>query len=300
MTVLTRLLGITARFVTGYTAGTRLANGSYVVKSTDAHAWTEVYFPTLGWIRFEPTPSGQGGTADPPSYMTSSMSGPPPTLAGVGTINPVTGVPAGPVGQQPASSATVPLPRSGHPGPSRAAAGEPAGTPWAALALAVIAALALLTPAAARVALRRWRWMRATDDASRAHAAWREFHDDLADYGVGARPSEAPRRLASRIAAGRPESASAAFHRLALAEERARFSACPSGSQHLRRDSAAARRDLAARARRGARWRALLFPASVMTALADAAVRIMVHAAALIRRQGPRRGFAPRARQPYR
>ena len=70
MTVLARLLGIPARFVVGYTAGTRLKNGSYQVRTTDAHAWTEVYFPTFGWIRFEPTPAGQG-TADPPNYMTS-------------------------------------------------------------------------------------------------------------------------------------------------------------------------------------------------------------------------------------
>src|SRR6266566_5770904 len=78
MTVLTRLLGIPARFVVGYTAGTRLRNGSYEVKNTDAHAWTEVYFPTLGWIRFEPTPAGQG-TANAPNYMTGG--------AGQGSLN---------------------------------------------------------------------------------------------------------------------------------------------------------------------------------------------------------------------
>ncbi len=72
MTVLTRLLGIPARFVTGYTAGTPGKGGSYVVKTTDAHAWTEVYFPTFGWIRFEPTPSGSGGTASRPDYMSAS------------------------------------------------------------------------------------------------------------------------------------------------------------------------------------------------------------------------------------
>ena len=55
MTVLTRLLGIPARFVVGYTGGTRQKDGSYVVRNTDSHAWTEVYFPSLGWIRFEPT-----------------------------------------------------------------------------------------------------------------------------------------------------------------------------------------------------------------------------------------------------
>ena len=69
MTVLTRLLGIPARFIVGYTAGTRQKDGSYVVKTTDSHAWTEVYFPSMGWIRFEPTPAGQG-TANAPDYMT--------------------------------------------------------------------------------------------------------------------------------------------------------------------------------------------------------------------------------------
>src|SRR6185437_14872344 len=47
--------------------------------------------------------------------------------------------------------------------------------------------------------LRRWRWMRADDDAGRAHAAWREFHDDLADFGMTSRPSEPPRTLAARV-----------------------------------------------------------------------------------------------------
>jgi transglutaminase-like putative cysteine protease len=367
MTVLTRLLGIPARFVTGYTAGTRLANGSYQVKNTDAHAWTEVYFPTLGWIRFEPTPGG-AGTANAPNYMSSSMRLGP----SAGIINPVTGAPAAPADQPPVSSASTH--QSSPSRPSAPAAGSPtepgalptgsAGTPWAALALAVIAAIALacgiiaivaspsrrqpsgnhtdtlrrrrrltatsgtliiaaalatltlyrllshtsspdpraiwatagmtfaaasvltlITPAAARVALRRWHWMRATDNASRAHVAWREFHDDLADYGVGARPSESPRALASRVTAGMPEPVSAAIGRLALAEERARYSTRTSGSQLLRRDSAAARRGLAARARRSARWRARVFPVSVTTALADATAHIAVHAAALTRRR---------------
>ena len=68
MTVLTRLLNIPARMVQGYTAGTLAGKNRYVVKSSDAHVWTEVYFTGYGWIRFEPTPSGQG-TALAPNYM---------------------------------------------------------------------------------------------------------------------------------------------------------------------------------------------------------------------------------------
>jgi hypothetical protein len=53
-----RELGVPARVVEGYTAGTLdPSTGKFVVKELDAHAWVEVYFPLYGWIEFEPTPS---------------------------------------------------------------------------------------------------------------------------------------------------------------------------------------------------------------------------------------------------
>ena len=58
MVVLLRELGVPARVVEGYTAGTLDPNtGKFVVKELDAHAWVEAYVPTYGWIEFEPTPS---------------------------------------------------------------------------------------------------------------------------------------------------------------------------------------------------------------------------------------------------
>ena len=58
MTVMLRELGVPARVVEGYTTGALDPNtGKYVVKELDAHAWVEAYFPTYGWIEFEPTPS---------------------------------------------------------------------------------------------------------------------------------------------------------------------------------------------------------------------------------------------------
>jgi hypothetical protein len=150
------------------------------------------------------------------------------------------------------------------------------GAGWATVGIAfgAAAAAALITPAIFRLVLRRWRWMRAGDDTSRAHVAWREFHDDLADYGVTCRPSEPPRTLAARVTTTLPEPAAAAITRLALAEERASYAARPAGSQHLRRDAATARRALSATARRSTRWRAILMPASMMTTLAETATRI--------------------------
>ena len=368
MTVLSRLLGIPARFVVGYTSGTRTKNGTYRVMNTDAHAWTEVYFPAFGWLRFEPTPSGQG-TAHATNYMGNAT--------GTGQISPDPVISAtGAAGQQSASRPPSQLGRSrGQPGvtgPASGAPGRSAGTPWAAVALAVIAAIvlagavitmiappalrtlpsaattptsparrrkpvtgtsitlaaaaaalvalvlfrllsrtsglnlgagwadigiafgiaaavALTGPSIARVALRRWRWTRGGDDTGRAHAAWREFHDDLTDYGITCPASEPPRTLAARVTAGLSDPASQAIRRLALAEERARYAASPSGSDTLRQDGATARRALAATAGASTRWRARIFPASIMTALADASTRLPDRLATRLTRRRTRR-----------
>jgi transglutaminase-like putative cysteine protease len=356
MTVLTRLLNIPARMVQGYTAGTPAAKNYYVVRSSDAHVWTEVFFVGYGWIRFEPTPSGQG-TAQPPNYMGSStgtgqLINPTP-LPSHGTGGTLPGLNTGPLKK---------LPEPGGGGAAASSASKSAGSGWAAILLAVLAAIALacgviaiaapqahralsahadaprrrpvtltttvlvaaaaavvllalyrvlshagidlragwttvgiafgaacafmlVAPATCRFVLRRWRWALAKDDAGRAHAAWREFRDDLADLGVSARPSEPPRTLAGRVTAGLPEQAAEAVRRLAVAEERASYAARPVEGAGLRRDGAAARRGLAATTRRGARWRARIFPASVLTAVADGAAVISERVSALISRR---------------
>jgi len=58
MAVMLRSLGIPTRLVQGYATGEYdpLA-GSYRLLEKDAHAWVEVFFPTYGWIQFEPTAS---------------------------------------------------------------------------------------------------------------------------------------------------------------------------------------------------------------------------------------------------
>jgi transglutaminase-like putative cysteine protease len=58
MTVLARAAGLPARFVIGYANGTyNSLDAHYVVTQADSHAWTEIYFPGIGWVEFEPTPS---------------------------------------------------------------------------------------------------------------------------------------------------------------------------------------------------------------------------------------------------
>jgi transglutaminase-like putative cysteine protease len=158
---------------------------------------------------------------------------------------------------------------------------------WATVGIAFGAACAFVfvAPSVGRIGIRRWRWLRARDDAGRAHTAWREFRDDLQDLGVSYAPSEPPRTLAGRVTAGLPEPAGEAIRRLALAEERASYAAQPSGSANLKKDAAVARRGIAASVRRGSRWRARIFPGSVMTAVADGAARIPDRLAALVSRR---------------
>src|SRR5712691_3865920 len=56
-----RSLGIPTRLVSGFGPGNydTSVNG-FIVRSEDAHNWVEVYFPTYGWIQFEPTHDSSG------------------------------------------------------------------------------------------------------------------------------------------------------------------------------------------------------------------------------------------------
>jgi transglutaminase-like putative cysteine protease len=300
MTVLARLSGIPARYAVGYTAGQRLPNGTWVVRTSDAHAWPELYFSNVGWLRFEPTPAGPGGqgTATAPPYTA------PPTISGPGggTTVQQPGHQANPegshgqyhpnahirdiAGPQGSVSLNPGLPR--HPGSG----------PWTLAGLAVLALLGLvllvlLLPALIRIAARPLRWRgTAEDPAAAARAGWAQFLADLADYRHAARPSESPRALADRLTTELSLAAPAAeaVRRLALAAERARYSAAPADPAGLREDVVAARRTVAACAGSRARWRARLLPASVIVPAAIAALRTLdrlQHLPRLLRKNRP-------------
>jgi transglutaminase-like putative cysteine protease len=55
MAILLRCAGIHARVVQGFVAGTYM-DGVYVVRLSDAHLWTEVFYPGRGWKSYDPTP----------------------------------------------------------------------------------------------------------------------------------------------------------------------------------------------------------------------------------------------------
>jgi hypothetical protein len=350
MTVMLRMLGIPARLAVGFTQGKETTPNHYTVKTSDAHAWPEVYFSGYGWLMFAPTPQGQGsartpGYASPVAGSTTQSvqpGGSPATQGKPGLSNLKGHLRTGPEG----FILTGPAPK---------VVKHSASTPWLALALAVLAALglvcglisilapvshralaarpsisprqrvslstvvaglvaaglvalalyrllsrtkgldlgsgwatvgiafgaagavALVVPFACRIVVRRWRWVRAADDAAdRAHVAWEELRADLADYGVGFLPSESPRALAGRVTSklALAEPAVEAVNRIAIAEERATYAARPGNAEELRHDGATARSGIAAACGRAARWRARLFPASTITAIADKAAQV--------------------------
>jgi transglutaminase-like putative cysteine protease len=51
-----RALGLPARVAVGFRSGIQQTDGSYLVKTADAHAWVEVLLPGYGWLQFEPEP----------------------------------------------------------------------------------------------------------------------------------------------------------------------------------------------------------------------------------------------------
>jgi transglutaminase-like putative cysteine protease len=72
-TLMLRSIGIPARLAVGFDPGYfNPFTGMYEVKNTDAHALTEVYFPTYGWFAFDPIP---GHPLLPPSVEDSQAFG---------------------------------------------------------------------------------------------------------------------------------------------------------------------------------------------------------------------------------
>ncbi|HXS65908.1 MAG TPA: DUF3488 and transglutaminase-like domain-containing protein [Streptosporangiaceae bacterium] len=271
MAVLSRLVGIPSRIEIGYTAGHKQHNGLWKVTSADAHAWPELYFPGLGWMRFEPTPGGVDGqgTAQQPNYATQ--------------LPPITGKP-GP--GQANNPKTNPSKITGNPAPGSHVRG-PGGadqvgtvsnaikhkTHWPIaqilLSLLVLLILAGAVPGVARIVTRSRRWRAAVDDRSLASAAWQEVCASLDDLGLTRKVSESPRALARRISTEVEvdESAREALGRIAIVVERIRYAPtpAPAAAAAMRADVNEVRRSLARSTSTLRRLRAWLFPASTIT-----------------------------------
>jgi transglutaminase-like putative cysteine protease len=260
MAVMVRAAGVPARVALGYTPGRVQHDGSRLITSDDAHAWVEVYFQSLGWVPFDPTPISAARAVALPWAPRADA----PTSADNGAVVPA---PAAPT----TGPAVTPRDRGGDGAPV-VAQGQTAGsTPWLAPVGAAIVLVLLLagTPAGIRALRRRRRLATGT-----AGALWDELTATALDVGIRLQPSWTPRRTARELAevvgrgGDRSGNAADAVSLLARAEEVACYG--PGGAAlgpGLGAALHAARRGLLRSASRGVRLRALLWPDSLFAGL---------------------------------
>lgn len=212
MAAMARTLGIPARVAVGFLTPSKGPGETYVYSSHDMHAWPELYFEGVGWIRFEPTPTT--GT-DVPTYA-HDPAGP--------TTSPTTA---------PSTDAsTGPRVRSNAKPKPDAAEDDEQGTAdrgdgdhhvigWivGVLILALLLALAAL-PREVRRRRRRTRLRGSAEDA------WAEVRDTAIDLGIPWADGVSPR--ATRQPLGRylgTHEGHVALDRLVDALERERYAA---------------------------------------------------------------------------
>jgi hypothetical protein len=63
--LLLRVSGVPTRVVVGFATGEQVSHDTWAVRDEDAHAWIEVYFPSVGWVPFNPTPAAAAADVSP-------------------------------------------------------------------------------------------------------------------------------------------------------------------------------------------------------------------------------------------
>jgi protein-glutamine gamma-glutamyltransferase len=75
--LLLRISGVPARVAVGFATGEQVGSHTWAIRDEDAHAWTEVYFPTVGWVPFNPTPKAAEADVAPGIDVLQAVAGPP-------------------------------------------------------------------------------------------------------------------------------------------------------------------------------------------------------------------------------
>ncbi len=255
MIMLSRAAGIPARMAVGFLPGA-IDGEQRIVRVSDAHAWPELFFPDLGWMRFEPTPGVRSGIA--PAY-TRETSAPENSALPVPTASASPSASAAP---RPTGDVTAEDPTD--PGSTGVDTGVldvvRTNAPTIGGVLGVLV-LAGLTPFGAWLARRRSR-RRARDDAERVEAEWQSLLLRLGDIGIvpgdGSTPRQASHEL-GRAAYLTPDE-DAALGRVVATLERARYARPGAELPDVQDDARTVWRAALGRRRRSDQVRALLLP----------------------------------------
>ncbi len=180
MTIMARTMGIPARIGVGFAGGEKSGEG-YEVSMQDSHAWPELYFEGVGWVRFEPTPGGPAG-APPQWSVASGDTGEESEEEAEETASP-SEEPSESASQSPAAESEAPSEE-----PTTAAAEETGADHttylWAA-AIAIAVILLLAVPGLWRLLQRRRRTSAPVD----LEHVWTEIRALATDYGQSLDPS---------------------------------------------------------------------------------------------------------------
>lgn len=177
MTLMARAEGIPARVVSGFLPG-RAAGDVWTIRVSDAHAWPELYFEGIGWVRFEPTPAARTGQA--PGYAAETAAIPGDTSSAA----------APSAAPEPSASRADRPDRADDDG--LAPATDQPSSPGAAVAIVVAILLLGIGLAAIPLAARsaRRRSLAHVDPPERVEAQWSDLLDDLADLGIVPPPAQ--------------------------------------------------------------------------------------------------------------
>lgn len=251
MAVMMRLTGVPSRVVLGYMHPAPDAQGNFNITTFDAHAWVEGYFPGLGWIPFDPTPTAglTGGKPTdlawaPHQYGSGSASGAPTVSRSAAST-----------ARTSASSSSSTTTAIG----GGAGGGGPHIPLWVPVGLVVLIALALI-PAGARELRRRRRFAAAR--RGDPNPLWAELSDMAIDLGYRWSPARSPRQVVAWLGADAGDSAPA-LEALAAAVERQRYGRTGSGRTDLGPGLRAIRARLRARRSGRTRFWSTFWPASL-------------------------------------
>lgn len=251
MAVMARTLGIPSRVAVGTLPGAiteQFDQGRRVMQVTtnDLHAWPELYFDGVGWVRFEPTTS-RGFV---PEYADRESPG-VPSLPPIETPEPTTAP----------TQTAAPEPTTGPDEPGTSESSEL--VLWTArVGVGALIFGLLLLPALIRALIRGRRLSTLAGGAPLATTGWRELVDTAHDLGVEPGDTTTPREAARELGD------SAELARTVAALEREAFAPPAAVSGVIRfSDVNAVLRQLRARAGWRARTRAALAPRSLFTRL---------------------------------
>ena len=198
MAVMARTLGIHSRVVLGFTPGDPhpLQPGVVLVRDRNAHAWVELWMPSQGWVRFDPTPRPDSVNPSTTDLIAADLD---LTLTDFLDIAPPESTPQ-PSDFDP-SLFEDPIPDFLLDAPifldSGAGVGEtPSWVTRAAIAALVLALVATILPAFKIVQRRRRLKRLRSGDIG---AAWEDIVARLADLGRPASAALTPRELAESV-----------------------------------------------------------------------------------------------------